>query len=64
VTAREIYDLLHKKDAATDKRPHAIKVEGHIFKTKQVAIDTIHDIAAEIGFTLKKRSTAPRPKPA
>jgi hypothetical protein len=51
VTASEIYDLLHEEKQSDGR----LKVEGRIFENRQGAMDAIHDIAAEIGFTLARR---------
>jgi hypothetical protein len=55
VTASEIYDLLHKEKLIDEK----LKVEGHLFESKDRVIEAIHDIEAEIGFTLARRTQQP-----
>jgi hypothetical protein len=55
VTASEIYDLLHKEKVPVGKI-EGLRVEGHIFQNRDRVIDAIHDIAAEIGFTLARRN--------
>src|SRR5262249_2797758 len=55
VMASDIYDLLHKEKVPVGKI-EGLRVEGHIFQNRDRVIDAIHDIAAEIGFTLARRN--------
>ncbi len=52
VVGRDIYEVLHKMDSPTDKKPTRVEVEGWFFENRERCIQEIRDLGKLIGLPL------------